>query len=110
MKIDLAFENVPADIESAIADIRIEDQSEADAPALQFFAKRFGPFAIKQSHPRITLDLDLAVPNGSHELSIVVRAKARTQMDQSIEFLNTTTTPFPRNSNESVQVVLSRIN
>ena len=106
MKIELAFENVPNDIESAVADIHIEDQSEADAPSLQLFSKRF---AIQQLQPTITVDMDLNVPDANRELTILVRVKAQTQSNQPIEFLNTTTTPLPKDLNGSVQVMLSRI-
>jgi len=109
MKIKLAFGNIPDDIESAIADIRVEDQSEADAPSLRLSSKLVGPFVIRQSQPTVILDVDLTVPDGNRELSMLVRVNARTQGNQAIEFLNTTTTPLPRDLSGSVQVTLSRI-
>ena len=109
MKIELAFENIPSDLEGAIVDIRVEDQSEADSPAPQLFSQRFGPFSIRQVHPNIILDVDPTVPDRNQELSIVVRVKAHTKTEQPIEFLNTTTTPLPKELNRSVQVMLSRI-
>ncbi|MEQ9358050.1 hypothetical protein [Coleofasciculus chthonoplastes] len=108
MKIELEFENVPDNIENAIAEIRVEDQSEADAPAIRLSSKRVGPFLIQHSQPKVTLDVDLTIPDGNHELSILVRVKGHTQSNQPIEFLNTTTTSLPTGS-ELVQVTLSRI-
>lgn len=109
MNIKLVFENIPEDIGGAIADIRIEDQSEADAPALQLFSKNVGPFAIRQAQPVIDLDVDLSVVDRNHELSILIRVKGYTQSNQPVKFFNTATTPLPNDLSGALQVTLSRI-
>ncbi|GAB4382692.1 MAG: hypothetical protein Kow00121_43340 [Elainellaceae cyanobacterium] len=112
MKIELAFSNVSTDIKDAIADIHVEDQSEADAPSMRLISKRVGPFTISKSQPSVTVDVDLNLDQNisdAHELSLIVRVKSQAADDQPIEFLNTTTTPLPNNSSELVEVRLSRI-
>ena len=109
MKVELAFDDVPGDIEDARADIHVEDQSEADAPAPQLFSRHVGPFAIRRSQPIVTMDVDFTIPAGDYEPSLIVRVKASTQDHQPIEFLNTTATPLPKEPSRSVRVVLSRI-
>jgi hypothetical protein len=109
MKVELAFDDVPDDIEGAIADIHVEDQSEADAPAPRLFSGRVGPFAIQRLQPTVTMDVELTVPAGGRELALVVRVRAHTQGNQPIEFLNTTTTPLPKEPSPLVRVMLSRV-
>jgi hypothetical protein len=109
MKIELAFETILDDLEGAIAEIHVEDQSEADAPSLRLDSKRFGPFDLPRLQPTVNLDVDLPVANPNQELSLIVRVKAHTQNHQPVEFLNTTTTPLIQDANGTVQVALSRI-
>lgn len=109
MKIELAFEDVPGEIKNAIAHVYIEDQSEADAPALQLSSRQLGPFSIQSVQPTVTLDADFIVPDAAQELSLVVRVKGETLDRQPIEFLNTISTLLPTDSNGFVRVIMSRI-
>jgi uncharacterized lipoprotein YbaY len=109
MKIEMLFKDVANDIEGAVADIRVEDASEADAPALQLSSKRAGPFSIRSSQPTVTVDVDLSFPTEQHELSLFVRVEAQTLNKETIKFLNTTTTPLSGDPNEFVRVLLERI-
>ena len=109
MRIELSFHDVHENIANAIADLRVEDQSEADAPAPQLFSVRIGPFSIPRSQPVVTMDIDLTIPAGDYEAALIVHVKGHTHNNQFIEFLNTTTTPLPEEDNAPVRVVLSRI-
>ncbi len=109
MKIEMTFRDVPEDIEGAVADIRVQDVREADAPAQQLLSKRIGPFSIRRSQPTVTLDVDLSLPIEEHELSLFVRVEAHTQSQETIKFLNTTTTPLSGDPNEFVRVSVERI-
>lgn len=113
MKIELVFPNLPKDIKDAIADIHIENQSEADAPSVRITSKRIGPFTISKSQPSFTTELDLNldqnIPNNIDDLSLLVRVHSGAADEQPIEFLNTTTTPLPKNPSASLRIVLSRI-
>lgn len=108
MKVQLVFDDVPDDLEGAIADIRVEDQSEADAPALLLSSRRVGPFAIHHSRPELTLDVDLTIPN-DHEPSLFVRVEAHTLSKKTTKFLNTTTVALSGDPNALVRVPLERI-
>lgn len=109
MKVVLVFEDVPDDLEEAMAEIRVEDQSEADAPAPQLFSERVGPFAIQRSKPTTITDVDLSALASGPDLALVVRVKAHSRDNQPVEFLNTTSTVLPEDLGESVQVTLSRV-
>ncbi|PSB20494.1 hypothetical protein C7B76_06055 [filamentous cyanobacterium CCP2] len=113
MKIELVFPNLSNDIKDAIADIHIENQSEADAPSLRITSKRIGPFTVSKSQPsfitNLDLNLDQNIPSNVEDLSLLVRVKSRTADEQPIEFLNTTTTSLPKNPSASLRIVLSRI-
>lgn len=109
MKIELAFETVPDDLEGVIAEIHVEDQSEADAPSVRLESKRFGPFDLPRLQSIVNLDVDLPLPSQNQEFSLIVRVKAHTQNHQPVEFLNTTSTPLSQDASRTVQVALSRI-
>ena len=109
MKVTLTFEDVPEDIDGAIADIRVEDASEADAPALQLSSQRIESITIRHAQPMVTVDVDLMLPIAEHELSLFVRVEAQTGSKQIIKFINTTTTPLSGDPNEFVKVLLERI-
>jgi hypothetical protein len=109
MKVHLVFDDVPDDLEGAIADIRVEDQSKADAPSLLLSSRRVGPFAIRHSRPEITLDVDLTIPNNGHEPSLFVRVEAHTLSKKTTKFLNTTTVALSEDPNALVTVPLERI-
>ncbi len=109
MKIELAFEDVPGEIQNAIANIQVEDQSEADAPALSLSSKRVGPFKIHYYQPQITVDVDLTIPGHDYEPSLFVKVEGYTQSLTKVKFINTTTVVLSGEPNEFVRVSLERI-
>jgi hypothetical protein len=109
MRVELAFDDLPDDIEGAIADMHVEDQSEADAPAPRLFSGRAGPFTIRRSQPTIVAEVDLSVPEATQGLALIVRVRGRTRGGQPVEFLTTTTTALPADPRKPVRAVLSRI-
>lgn len=109
MKIEMSFTDVSNDIEGAVADIRVQDSSEADAPAMQLFSIRVGPFSIRSSQPMVTVDVNLSIPTEKHELSLFVRVEAQISNKGTIKFFNTTTTTLSGDPNEFVRVLLERI-
>lgn len=111
MKIELAFPDISNDIKGAVVDIRIEDQSEADAPSLRLASKRIDLLTISSSQSLVTVEVDLDQNNlnNGRELVVIARVKGQTSDNQSIEFLNTTTAPLPTELNGSMRIVLSRI-
>jgi hypothetical protein len=109
MKIEMSFSDVDNDIKGAVADIRVEDASEADAASQQLVSARVGPFSIRSSQPVVTVEVNLSMPTEEHELSLFVRVEAQTFNKEIIKFFNTTTTPLSGDPNELVRVMLERI-
>jgi hypothetical protein len=109
MKIEMLFSDVINDIEDAVANIRVADSSEADAPAQQLFSTRTELFSIRRSQPTVTVDVALNLPVERHALSLFVRVETQNKSKESIKFLNTTTTPLSGDPNEFVKVTLERI-
>lgn len=107
MNIVLTFDEIPEGVNKALVDIWIEDQSEADRPAPRVFSKQLNLVSIQPLGPTV-LEIDPGpLPENKGQLSVVVRVKS--QNTQPVEYLNTTTTPLPNSSSESVTVALSRI-
>ncbi len=109
MKIEMSFKDVTNDIEGVVADIRIEDSSEADAPAKQFFSLQTKPFSIRSSQPIVIVDAELNLPVREGELSLFVRVGTSIKSKKIIKFLNTTATPLTGDPNELIKVSLERI-
>lgn len=109
MELELYFNDLLDDVREAFIEVQVEDLALADAPADSSRRQRLGPFSITPERPSVTTSVDLPDTTDAYEPGLLVRVRARTADDRSIEFLNTTATRLPRTGNGPVRVVLSRI-
>lgn len=92
MVIELVFAEVPRGLMGAVAEIKIQDAAEADAPARTFAFQRIEGFSIDSLVP---IETSLEAPEGERNLSIFVKVTAVDESRVAITFLSTTTTPMP---------------
>ncbi len=106
MLIELIFAGAPGNLTGAVAEIRIQDVMEADAPAQTIVSRRIEGFSIA---PRVVLDSDLELPPDRDNLSIFVKVQAVDESRRPVTFLTTTTTPLPVGPVEGARVVLEPV-
>ena len=106
MVIELLFVGAPGGLKEAVADIRIQDVGEADAPARTLASQRVEGFSVESS---VVLETDLKAPPGERNLSVFVKVEAVDTSRAIKTFLSTTTTPLPDNPAQRVRVVLESI-
>lgn len=105
MKVTLQLMQARPDAVAVSGVIRVDDQSEADAPARALEAHPFGPVPVGPDG-RVTVSLpdNLAAPGAS----LNVRAEVRDASGGSARFLNTTAIPVPPVGTEAISAELDR--
>jgi len=101
MKISIVFKDVPLEVRNAIANVRVEDQSQMDAPATRITTESIGPFTIKPGDSTVLFELQ--VPVVDRELSLVVRVSGLSVEGKKM-YMNTSIIHLPRDSENRIKV------
>ena len=92
MKVRLRFHDLPPDVEQVEVDLRLDDASDADAPATTLTRRRFGPLPVDADTGTVTLEMpSVEAPRAS----LNVRAVARRVDGDPVRFINTSQIAWP---------------
>jgi hypothetical protein len=92
MRLRLRFHDLPADVDQVEIDLRLDDASEADAPATPLERLRFGPLPVEAGTGIVTLELPNIEAPGA---SLNVRAAARRGGAAPVRYINTSQIAWP---------------
>jgi len=92
LKIRLRFHDLPADVEQVEVDLRLDDASDADAPATTLTRHRFGPLPVDADTGTVTLELPSVEAPGA---ALNVRAVAQRVDGDPVRFINTSQIAWP---------------
>ena len=125
LKLNLIFADEIEATDEASVDIRIEDQSEADAPATRIASAKLDGLSIHEQSIHIETVLDLAadtvfdtvlgtaLPENRNGLAIMVKVKCFDRNQEPVLYFNTESTPLlsSATSPDGIQadVILSRV-
>ncbi|MBL7793810.1 MAG: hypothetical protein JNK77_15890 [Saprospiraceae bacterium] len=109
MKVKLIFDGLDRELKEAQVTIRIEDQSQADAPAPLLLKKQVGPFNIHPTKPNLMVEFEAEVQGPSIASSIIVRVSGKDRTNRPLVFLNTTSKLVDFASDRIEDVHLSQI-
>ncbi|MEM9558042.1 MAG: hypothetical protein AAGC60_27545 [Acidobacteriota bacterium] len=112
MKIELAFDQLPPDLDAVRVDIHLEDASEADAPARRLRSWRIESLPLERERGTV-IDTALQPAESGPELTLFVRVEGSTPRGE-VRFINTTSVPVPSDDESSpddhlLEVPLERI-
>ena len=92
LKVRLRFHDLPADVEQVEVDLRLDDASDADAPATTLTRRRFGPLPVDADTGTLTLELPQVEAPGA---ALNVRAVALRVDGEPVRFINTSQIAWP---------------
>ena len=92
MKLRLRFHDLPGDVDQVAIDLRLDDASEADAPATLLERHRFGPLPVDAGTGTVTLELPSREVRGA---SLNVRAVAQRAGGEPVRYINTSQITWP---------------
>lgn len=109
LRLRLIFADLVEFIGKADIEIRIEDQSEADAPAKRLASTTLESEAIQQQSILIETELGAVLPQNQDELALMVKVRGVDKNQQPLVYFNTESTTLNSDRIAPTDVVLTRV-
>ena len=109
MDLVVSLVDAPPDLVSVTVEVRIVDQSEADAPARELATRTIGPIAVDDGSGQVRVILPAVPMEPGIEPSVNLRVRGRTAAGQTPVFMNTSEITIPHGKQDVMAAEVVRI-